>query len=104
MSTQLTNTKKSMPIKRQSSILGTCIFNFRFVLGAPPHILDTYRELKRATFAIPALTEYQVLACSGPDIQATCESSEKVLSFHAAMTDVSQNFSRDAECHILTIV
>ncbi|KAH7096039.1 cytochrome P450 [Paraphoma chrysanthemicola] len=81
------NRPRDMPMKRQSSFLATCIFNLRFITSAPPFIFEKYHELKKSTFAMPALTEYQVLACSSSDIQATCEAPEEVLSFHEAMTD-----------------
>lgn len=51
-------------------------------------MFDAYQE-RGATFALPALTEYQVLACSDDDIKAVAESIEENLSFHAAMTDAS---------------
>lgn len=78
-----------MPIRDNPFGLGRCILNFKFIMEAPPLIFSAYRELGKTTFAIPALTEYQVLACSDSDIKAICESTEETLSFHAAMTDVS---------------
>ena len=40
------------------------------------------------TFAIPSLAEYQVLISSKDQVKELSESSEDVLSFHAAMNDV----------------
>jgi hypothetical protein len=64
-----------MLIKHQSSALGTCLFKFSFFLGTPPYIHEVYRELKRTTFAIPALTKYQVLTYSKSDIIASSKAS-----------------------------
>ena len=89
----LTSRKRNLPIERQSSILQTIISNFAFIFGAPPFILSTYRKVDRRSFAITTLTEYQVLASSALDIKAVSESSEDELSFHAAMTDVSNTMS-----------
>jgi hypothetical protein len=86
----LTIEKRNLPIKRLSSSTGLYIFNFSFILGAPPYIFKAYRELNKATFAIPALREYQILACSSSDVKAVYESPEETLSFHVAMTDVGK--------------
>ncbi|KAF2464155.1 cytochrome P450 [Lindgomyces ingoldianus] len=76
-----------LPIKYRSFALGKCFFNLDFILDAPFMILRAYKDLDGRSFAVPALNEYQVLACSGPDIQSVSEASEDKLSFHAAMTD-----------------
>jgi len=52
---------------------------------------------KNASFGIPALEEYQVLACTKADIKEVCNSKEDVLSFHVAMTDVRTNYNAQAD-------
>lgn len=59
------------------------------MLQGPSLIFKAYQELGKVSFAIPALSEYQVLASSDLDVKAVCESAERTLSFHAAMVDVS---------------
>ncbi|KAF2691972.1 cytochrome P450 [Lentithecium fluviatile CBS 122367] len=81
------NRPKNIPIKHGSFFLGHWLFNLEFIRDAPLMVSRAYKELNNASFAIPALTEYQVLACLESDARAVSEASEQMLSFHAAMTD-----------------
>jgi hypothetical protein len=80
--------KRHIRIKFRSFAPGRCFFNLDFILEGAFLILKAYEELGKVSFAIPALTEYQILACSDLDAKAVCDSSEETLSFHAAMVDV----------------
>jgi len=67
--------------------------NLDFIFHGPTRILEGYGKYsKNSSFGIPALEEYQVLACTKADIKEVCNSKEDVLSFHVAMTDVSTNY------------
>jgi len=80
--------QRHIAIKYRLFALGRCFFNFDFILEGGFLIFKAYQELGKVSFAIPALTEYQILACSDLDAKAVCDSSEEELSFHAAMVDV----------------
>jgi len=72
--------------------------NLDFIFYGPTRILEGYSKYsKNASFGIPGLEEYQVLACTKADIKEVCNSKEDVLSFHVAMTDVSTNYNTQAD-------
>ncbi|KAE8423668.1 cytochrome P450 [Aspergillus pseudocaelatus] len=71
-----------------SSVLfpGKWLTSLQFMVNGAGIISDIYRRvLSDKSFAIPALGEYQVLVSSEKHIQELSQSSEDVLSFHAAM-------------------
>ncbi|ORY17075.1 cytochrome P450 [Clohesyomyces aquaticus] len=84
------NRPRRLPFRGKCYSPKNLLNNFSFIRDAPAQILQSYRVFG-TTFAIPALSEYQVLACDLSDVKEVCESKEDVLSFHAAMTDRLQH-------------
>lgn len=79
--------QRELPIKSSSVAFGMFTFNLDFIRNAPGNIFTAYRELGATSFAIPALSEYQVFACSQADVKAVCEARETSISFDKAMDD-----------------
>ncbi|KAL1961857.1 hypothetical protein VTN77DRAFT_981 [Rasamsonia byssochlamydoides] len=60
--------------------------SLKFVMAGADAIAETYRKIGGgAAFAIPSLSEYQVLVSSQQHIKELTQSPERVLSFHMAM-------------------
>ncbi|OOF93346.1 hypothetical protein ASPCADRAFT_516985 [Aspergillus carbonarius ITEM 5010] len=67
-------------------LFGKWLTSLEFVIDGAGMISDVYRRLGGdRSFAIPALGEYQVLMSSEKMIRELSQTSEDVLSFHAAM-------------------
>ncbi|RAL04538.1 cytochrome P450 [Aspergillus ibericus CBS 121593] len=67
-------------------LLGKWFTSLEFVIDGAGMISDIYRRIRSdRSFAIPALSEYQVLVSSEKLIRELSQSPESILSFHAAM-------------------
>ncbi|KAF2242509.1 cytochrome P450 [Trematosphaeria pertusa] len=87
------NRPRNIYITSKSYSIGKWVKNFDFITNAPTHILRTSRKLGySSSFAIPSLVEHQVLVAGQQDVEALCNSSEGVLSFHEAMTDRMKHY------------
>jgi cytochrome P450 len=76
-----------MIISGRTLLFGQWLSAFDFIYQGADRIARTYAQAAKAPFAIPALSNYQVLVSSHEDVQKLANAPEEVLSFRKALFD-----------------
>ncbi|KAI1493662.1 cytochrome P450 [Biscogniauxia mediterranea] len=77
----------NMPVTGPTLRYGKWLSTINFLLRGSRTVLESYQEHSDTPFAVPSITEYQVLVSKREHIEEFSKCSTSVLSFEAAMKD-----------------